>query len=242
MRILSWNIRHGGGTRHRAIVDTIVRHDPDVLVLTEYQPEPGESLCDELKKRGWKCAEATAPARKFNGVLVASRVPMTRRDPSADVANIADRWLEVEFPRQNFALAGLYLPTDKPELAEFWERIHQAADRRRDEHFLILGDLNTGYAPLDAEHYVDYRKTFSSERFFCGMAMRGFTDVWRYRNGPKLEYTWYSSSKANGGNGFRIDHAFASKLMLRRVRDCRYSHAEREGRASDHSSMLLQVH
>jgi exodeoxyribonuclease III len=237
VKILSWNIRHGGGTRRRAIVDTIVGHEPDVVVLTEYQPGPGVQLCDDLRRNGWTHVETTTPAHRYNGVMVASRVPMTRRTPSADVANVAERWLEVEFPKQDFALAGVYLPTDHATLAQYWESVHEAAERRRSEHFLFVGDFNTGYAPFDAENGA-----FSSERYFCGMPMHGFTDAWRHRNGAKLDYSWYSHTRTERRNGFRIDHAFASASMLRRVRECAYSHPEREAGVSDHSSMLLQIH
>ena len=37
MRLLAWNIRQGGGSRLVSIVTALVRHDADVLVLSEYR-------------------------------------------------------------------------------------------------------------------------------------------------------------------------------------------------------------
>jgi endonuclease/exonuclease/phosphatase family metal-dependent hydrolase len=88
---------------------------------------------------------------------------------------------------------------------------------RLPEHALLVGDFNTGYSPVDAESG-------------------------RHRNRAALEYTWYSRAKSGPLHGFRIDHAFASAPLLRRVRECRYFHEERESSASDHSALLVRVH
>ena len=37
MRLLSWNIRQGGGLRLPRIADAIKRLDADILVLSEYR-------------------------------------------------------------------------------------------------------------------------------------------------------------------------------------------------------------
>lgn len=37
MKIVSWNIKWGGGTRSREILDVLVVADPDVIVLGEYK-------------------------------------------------------------------------------------------------------------------------------------------------------------------------------------------------------------
>jgi exonuclease III len=237
MKILTWNIRHGGGKRLPRVAAAVRAHDADVVVLTEYQPGPGAPLVEALRASGYD-VESTTPAHRANGVLIAARVPI-RRPPeslagSASAGVLAHRWLEVYFPRKKFTLAGIYLPTQKDALAAAWTAIHDAASRGRRDHVLLVGDFNTGYAPFDATTSA----SFSAERFFCGMPMQGFVDVWRHRNRAALEYTWYS----NAGNGFRIDHAFASEPMLRRVRTAQYSHAERKQAISDHSVLLLQVH
>ena len=234
MKLLCWNIRHGGGQQTR-IAEAIIRHEPDIVVVTEYQPERGAVLRSALESNGLRHIDATAPAPKANGVLIAARVPFIRRAPPEEIDTFVDRWLEVEFAEKRFALAGVYLPTTKPGLPRFWELIHVVAERRRNEHFLFVGDFNTGHTPLDAEN-----DRFSCDRYYSGMAMRGFTEAWRHRHRGKLEYTWYSNYRGRR-NGFRIDHAFASAAMLRRIRRCEYSHREREDGTSDHSILLLDV-
>ena len=41
MKILAWNIRHGGGARVPRILAALERHRPDIVVLTEYRHNPG---------------------------------------------------------------------------------------------------------------------------------------------------------------------------------------------------------
>ena len=69
----------------------------------------------------------------------------------------------------------------------------------------------------------------------------GWVDVWRHFHGDVTEYTWYSLPKGGApASGFRLDHAFATPSLLPRITACRYSHAERERKVSDHSPMILE--
>ncbi len=65
----------------------------------------------------------------------------------------------------------------------------------------------------------------------------GFQDVWRDRFPEGREFSWYS----HRGNGFRVDHAFASPRLAPRIGDVRYSHAERAIGVSDHSALVLDI-
>ena len=52
VRLLAWNIQHGGGTRIPRIVEEIAAYDPDVVVVTEFRAMPGVALCAAMKERG----------------------------------------------------------------------------------------------------------------------------------------------------------------------------------------------
>ena len=111
----------------------------------------------------------------------------------------------------------------------------EAAQSRREEPFIFIGDLNTG-ARIDGQGFV------CAEHFGRMSDELRWIDLWRAFNGNAKEYSWYSKRK--GGvdrNGFRVDHAFASPALWRRVVSCRYSHSEREARISDHSVLLVEI-
>ena len=246
MTLLSWNIRQGGGTRVARIVDSITAHDPDVIALSEYRGNPGVPLCDALKSRGWQHIQSTNPAGSDNGLCVLSRTPMVRsRACPAPPENLV-RWLDIDLPEYGFGFALLHILCSVPKLRDgvpgeaktrFWQAVLGAAAARRHEPFLFVGDFNTGAHRLD-----ETGKTFVCADHFVKLSASGWTDVWRHHNPGPTEYTWFSTLKGGlRGNGFRIDHAFATPVLLARIASCRYSHAEREARISDHSGLILEV-
>lgn len=53
VRLLSWNILAGGGTRCGAILDVLRRYDPDVITLQETLPARAPDLCHALGRAGY---------------------------------------------------------------------------------------------------------------------------------------------------------------------------------------------
>jgi hypothetical protein len=74
LKLLSWNIRHGGGKRIANIIDRIIGHNPDIAVLPEFRHGAGgDRLREALHRHGLPYQVASAAPEKANGVLVASR-------------------------------------------------------------------------------------------------------------------------------------------------------------------------
>jgi exodeoxyribonuclease III len=246
MRLLSWNIQQGGGARTDRIIDALVSHDPDVIALSEFRTEPGVPICNTLESRGWRYIESTNPVGRDNGLCVLSRTPAVRARPCpAPPENVA-RWLDVDFPRHGFGICVLHILCSVPKAKDgtpneaktrFWNVVQRTADERRHEPFLFVGDFNTGARGLD-----EIGRTFVCAEHFGKLSSSGWTDAWRHNHPGTTEWTWYSKFKGGArGNGFRIDHAFASPSLLPRVTSCWYSHTEREAKVSDHSLLVVEV-
>ena len=245
MKLLSWNIQHGGGTRDVRIVGAIAEHNPDLIALTEFRARSGMPLCQAFGANGWPHIISSNPKGTDNGICVLSRTPLSSRDPNPAPPENAVRWLELELPEQNFGVLVVHIVsavpgTKDPEgLAKvrFWEALLRTAEERAAEPLLILGDLNTGIHGVDEEG-----ATFLCADQFARLAALGWVDVWRHFHGDATEYTWYSLPRAGAPpSGFRLDHAFATPALLPRIRACRYSHGEREQKVSDHSLLLLEI-
>src|SRR6185437_11734390 len=74
VRLLAWNIRQGGGTRLVGIMAAIMRHDADVLVLSEYRG--GDSairLRTALAALGYRMVTELVPPPQCTGVLIAAK-------------------------------------------------------------------------------------------------------------------------------------------------------------------------
>src|SRR5689334_5945624 len=109
MRILSWNIQHGGGKRAHKIIEAIEGHAPDVIALNEYRTGPGAALCRSLGDLGWTHVEATTPMGADNGLCVLSKTPLRRRAAPPAPPENAVRWLDVDLPAYGFAIGVLHI-------------------------------------------------------------------------------------------------------------------------------------
>jgi len=228
------------------IVKALAEYDPDVIILIEYRTKSSAAIQKDLFGKGWVHIDSTRPERSDNGICVLSRIPFDRHGASLAPAENAIRWLDINFPSQGLGLGILYVPGSTSGSRSlprghvkrrFWDAVLSAAEARINQPFMFVGDFNTGL------HWVDEReKTFFSADQFERLSTTGWVDSWRYFHGERLEPTWYSVLKGGvRGNPFRIDHAFVSPVLLPRLRDCRYSHSEREENISDHSILLVEL-
>ena len=152
----------------------------------------------------------------------------------------------MDFPNDGFGFALLHVVCSGSRLNDgapgeaktrCGNAIVGAAEARLHEPFLFVGDFNTGAHRVD-----EVASTFACSAQFAKLSESGWTDMWRYHNTATTEWTWYSKFRGGArGNGFRLDHAFATPSLSPRITSCRYSHAERDAGVSDHSMLILEV-
>jgi len=238
-RVVSWNIRHGGGERLGPIFRALVGHAPDVIVLTEYRSSPSAPLLERLAAAGWPHVVTSHPAPRRNGVAVLSRELLITRRPPRSIP--PDRWVEVEVPAYALALAAVYAPVRGRDVSNkdaYWRGVLEAAAMRRHTAFLFVGDWNTGAPIGDAE---PEGRGFSCCEHFAAMREHGFVDAWRLLHPHQRTFSWSSRRGGADLRGFRIDHAFISKALRDRLVSCEYSEVERCAAVSDHAALLLDL-
>lgn len=254
MRVLNWNISHGGGSRLAAICQHIVGVDPDLLALTEFQIRNEPALRAELKRLGYPFIVTSNPPDKQNGLLVASK---WRLDPAIDQHrpdHDRERWLAVRLDELDLDILVLHVPgaTDnkfeggygvsgarRKEL--FWERIIPYATEHKDRRVLMLGDFNTGLR-IDAEGTM-----FKLSHYITELIDIGFVDTWRHLHPDVRGYTWYTKrkDKTTGQsydlNGFRLDYIFVSPALQHGIAEAAILHEPRKAGASDHASVVVNL-
>jgi exonuclease III len=249
MRIVSWNIRAGGGSRTAAIADQLARWSPDVVALSEFRATPPSvDLSRVLAQRGltYQLCTAFAGLPRVNALLVASRWPLTRvRLRSAPVAE-AGRWLlaEVAGPYA-MTLGAMHVPNRVTgRKFPFLDAVLGMAHTWRRGPALLVGDTNSGLIDLDEEV-----PAFNAQEdgWIRGLEAAGWADAFRFLKGEERAYTWYSP---NGGNGFRIDQAFVNRALQPRLRAASYvwgapakasSGAVRRHALSDHAALMVDL-
>ena len=238
MRLVSWNILAGGGSRCGAIVRRLRRCDADVIVLQETVSTRAGDVCHALAGAGYTHRFSSPRGPRERGLCLLSRIPLHRvTDPPPPHAGVYPRgWLEVELAACGSRVAAVYGPAAGPSLPAFWTAAADWLSCRATQPFLMLGDFNAGASDIDAENY-----RFKAGRSFAQLGGLGLVDLWRRAHGNRREHTWFS--RPGGGRpprGFRIDHAFASPMLAARVTDCRYDHRVRTSGWSDHSMLLVE--
>ena len=233
-KLLTWNLLHGGGPRRMPLIAlSLLEHRADVVVLTEFRRTTGGQIAGVLADHGLMHQFSTEPPKGCNGILIASRAPV-RPVPPAASPSISRRLAEVAIDDFGFTLAGLHIPPDGSGSARdaVFQATVDAARRRQEEAFILLGDFNAGRHRVDEEG-----ETFTCTRLLGEIATYGYVDAWRSCHPETREFTWFSHE----GRGFRIDHAFLSRPLSARLRTCELSHRERESGLSDHSALVLTL-
>jgi exonuclease III len=245
-RIVSWNIRAGGGTRAAAIAGQLERWAPDLAALSEFRGTPGsQSIADALARQGLFHQDSTANPRlpAENCLLVASRWPL-RRIGLGRAPVEPRRWVLLKVDGAGFTVGAMHIPNFVPDRARkraFMDAVVATAQRWRGGPALFIGDTNLGRPVLDEENPV-----FSARdnAWFDALERAGWRDSFRYLHGDRREYTWYSP---NGRNGFRLDEAFVNRKLLPRLVSVRHEWGQPEGGSenrealSDHAALLVEV-
>ncbi len=240
MRIVSWNIRAGGGVRAERIARQLFRWGPSVVVLSEFRATPpSQRLAALLCEAGFVHQRATVDAGNpsANALLVASKWPLRcLRTPFA--VQEPCRWmaLRVGGP-QPLTLGAFHTPCKvSGRKYAFHNAVAAVAAAWKGRSALLVGDSNSGVPGVDEEVACFGAQ---EEAFFHSIAELGWIDAFRHVQGRRRSYTWYSP---NGRNGFRLDQGFLSRPLLPRL--SRASHAwggGRRGGLSDHAAVLIDL-
>jgi exonuclease III len=232
-RIVSWNIRHGGGRpeRQREVLAMLLGFDAAVIALQEFRAGPrGAMLLDGLAAAGYRCAGAPAPAGRNTTLIACRRTQQPRFQAIA--ANLEKPWSLWRVALTWIDLVTVHLP-NLAEKVPYWDTVLALASGPA-APCLFLGDFNTCRNDLDRD--PGGMRDPGAHRMEA-IAAAGFHDLWRARHPERREYSWFSHRR----NGFRIDHAFGSSALHAATRHCWYDHAGRLAGLSDHAALLLEI-
>lgn len=242
LRVLSWNILQGGGTRSDDILDVIRAHQCDIAVLQEFRHgKSSHILKSGLEEMGLAHQYAPSPeSAKANTLIIAGKTPLdgeiflpsgASNVPAALGLNI-QKDVSKGSDKAALRIIGLHLP-HKQKQVPYFDALLNLPDSYRQELTLLTGDFNCGIPFEDSE-----TKTFYATHQFQALLKQGWTDSWRSRNPNAREFSWISTQK---GNGFRYDHALASPELDSKITSIFYDHEPRKKRYSDHSVLIMDL-
>lgn len=227
LKILSWNIRQGGGTRIIKILSKLSSFNAEVVVLSEYKNnDSGARIRAGLLSAGYRYQYVTAARPADNSAAIFSKLACSAKlYPQAD-ADYPHNVLAAEY--EAFTIFGMYLPHKKHhKLFDFL--LDQA---KGEKPAIMVGDYNSGI-----NHVDQVGKSFWYEDKLKALDKLGYKDAFRVKHGQAKEYSWYSHQ----GNGYRYDHTYVHESLVPIIKDCYYLHDWREEKLSDHSPMVLEL-
>lgn len=254
LRILTWNIGHGGGSRIPAICRHIEETCPDILGLTEFRTRNEPALRTYLDRLGYPFVVTSEPPGMQNGLLVASRYAFGAAAEQYPGDTDRERWLALHFPDFDLDILVLHIPSGTDNKFEagysisgvkrkklFWENVITYAAGHKDRKAIMMGDFNTGFR-IDAEGTM-----FQLSRYMAELIDTGFIDTWRRLHRDIRDYTWYSKRKdketgvSGDFNGFRLDYIFISPALEHATTDVVICHEPRCAGVSDHASLVASI-
>ncbi len=228
LKILSWNIQQGGGSRIAKILKAIQTMDCAIVILSEFHNnDSGLKIRTHLIKLGYLHQVVGACPPATNTVGIFSKIPCGSALFEKADENFSHGIVRADFPA--FALYGGYFPHKKKHrLFQFLTEEELDAERPS----ILAGDLNTG------KNYVDQKgNSFWYTEELETYEEMGYVDAFRQMHPDAKEFSWYSHQ----GNGYRYDHSYVHESLLPIVKNCYYEHRYREEKCSDHSPMILEL-
>jgi exodeoxyribonuclease III len=228
LKIISWNIQQGGGSRVFGILEALLGGGFDIIVLSEFKNnENGRKITANLSKSGFIHQSTTPASSDENSVLIASKFQSkTEIYPNADPHysyNIVTAQLAA------FNLMAVYLPHKKKHslLPFITQEVSKPATP-----FIVVGDYNIGH------NFIDQKgDSFWYQAELQTFEKAGMVDAFRLKNSKIEEYSWFSHQ----GNGFRYDHTYVNESLIPIIKNCYYLHDWRQNKLSDHSPMVLEL-
>lgn len=226
LRVISWNLRHGGGnTRTPEQALFLQSLSPDIIALSEVREARGSQLRVMLADAGlvhW--LEPDAPSTR-NRVAIASRFALV---PEVQVTWRA-RFIAARIERFGLHVQSVHVPDENKERAraEVWQLIVEQARSLRDSRAVIAGDFNTQRtaaqlfrptATTDSDPETVQERTAwragrrvgqSCEHLMGMLSTLGFVDL----TSPRVcdqKPTWFGPS----GEQHAIDGIWASKPLV----------------------------
>lgn len=226
MKILTWNIRSGGGNRLPLIAQQLLKLMPDIFVATEFRTNRytyafTESISDMYPHH----TKADSFDPNVNSVAIFSR-HMFKTLPCHVGEKDRHRFIGIQVG--NIKIIGTYFAQKLQKKSQF-DYLIEDAMKHGTKNKIIIGDLNTGTLELDSQ-----KSSFFCEDEFVTLTTSYYADTYRNKNGKKKEYSWHS----NGGYGYRIDHCLCDPTLLVKLKKARYIKTGKE--MSDHIPLLVE--
>ncbi len=224
-RLLALNVNHRTAHKpvHPALIQALLAHTPDVLILNEFvEATPRTDLRASLAEAGLCYILLTprveyAPRRYTNQVLVASRIPVQQLDLQPNPPSLHASPNLLRFKHDGMILLAMRAPLIEGCTAADWTNYWRwAAGHPAD---IMIGDLNFDPANPSSRH--------ARPRTICAEA------GWRFCT-PEGAWSYLGTNRSS-----RIDHAATREPCT--IEQARYLSSGIVPDHTDHAAIMIEV-
>lgn len=247
MKFISWNVNGLRACKNKGFDEFFKNIDADCFAIQETKMQDGQA---DINQENYLMYMNSAEKKGYSGTLVyAKHEPLNVFYGINEKYNDEGRVITLEY--ENFYFVCCYVPNAQPELKRIDYREEFEDDLReyligldKLKPIIYCGDLNVARTPLDLKNpKANEGNPGYSEQERTKMDLllsSGFTDTFRYFNGDKVKYSWWSyRMNAREKNvGWRIDYFLVSD----RIKD-KILRADilTDVLGSDHAPVLLEI-
>lgn len=242
--LLTFNIGAAGTERAQAILGWLRSRADQVIVLTETSGGPGtQLLAAGLAADGYSVCHTEQPGER--GVLIASRVPIGRdlSDHLAVSLPCRARAVVLDTQPHKLLLAGVYIPSrdrspDKVArkqafIASLLNALGGLPPAQR-ARLVLAGDYNA----VARGHQPPLPGFFAWEYGLHEELLRiGLRPAHQLCPGSGQPHSWIGRT----GLGYLYDYIHLGRGLQTGLQRCRYLHAPREQRLSDHAAVAVRL-
>jgi exodeoxyribonuclease III len=254
VKLATWNI-NSIRAREERLLTWLGQHRPDVLCLQETKVEDAGFPTAALRKAGYEVA--TFGQRSYNGVAIASTLPLTDVARGFGDGTDDDDARVIAATTHGVRVVCVYVPNGQdltsdryPYKLAWFKRLRAYLDRTAspDQPLAVCGDMNVT---------PDDRDVWSPEKWqnaiHCSPPERaalaefvgfGLTDAFRNLHGDDKVYSWwdYRGVAFFKDQGLRIDLIFLTRPLVARCTACTIDRNARKGQdASDHAPVVAVI-
>ncbi len=245
MRLLTWNVANPSLDRARKQFHWLANKKANAIILTETKLSAG---CNYLKESfeniGYNVFFSHASDNRYSVMVAEKGFDGKKHFLGIEFLPERIQAIKLQTFMGSILLIGIYVPSRGPK-----ERRNVDKRKFQDQlisllnsfdgcdikhHLLIGGDLNI----IPPDHVPKYSLFGDWEyQFYNTFLDLGMRDCYKHFNPNGQEHSWIGRS----GDGYRFDHLFLSKKIIKYATECFYIHTVRESRLSDHSALLLKI-
>lgn len=245
MKIISWNVNGIRARIKQGFNGAIKQINPDIICIQEFRARENQLPKDFLSN--YQHYHSIHEKAGYAGSSVFIKKELIQ---PATVKNDYDGGCEtgrvciLEF--ENFYLISSYSPNSGGKLEKLDRRIEWENGLTKyidslNKPVILCGDLNVAPERIDAGVWCLAGCSPEERLAFRDKKNLEMTDVFRWLNPNKVEYTWFSNRDKEKKNGLRLDEFLISDNLKENVKSFKHIYDTDLICGSDHVPILMEV-